>query len=123
MGEKKANELIAKATSYLQVRPFDYLRKADPNQIFNFIQNENSQTIALVFSYLEPKQAATVLSSLPQEKQVEIIERIANMDRTSPEYTKEVERILERKLSSLGVEDYTAVGGIQSTVDILNRLI
>ncbi|MCX7715738.1 MAG: flagellar motor switch protein FliG [Clostridia bacterium] len=121
-GNERAYELIGKITSSLQVRPFDYLRKVDPEQILSFIRNENTQTIALVFSYLKPQQVALVLGELPPEQQAKIIEKIANMDRTSPEYIKEVERVLERKLSSLGMEDYTVVGGIQSTVDILNSI-
>lgn len=122
LGNERAYQLIGKITSSLQVRPFDYLRKADPNQILNFVQNENPQTIALIFAYLKPQQAASVLSALPSEQQAKVIEKIAKMDRTSPEYIKEVERVLEKKLSSLGVEDYTIVGGLQNTVDILNSV-
>lgn len=122
LGNERAYQLIGKITSSLQVRPFDYLRKADPNQILNFVQNENPQTIALIFAYLKPQQAASVLSALPNEQQAKVIEKIAKMDRTSPEYIKEVERVLEKKLSSLGVEDYTIVGGLQNTVDILNAV-
>ncbi len=122
LGNEKAFELIGKITSSLTVRPFDYLRNADPEQILSFIRNENTQTIALVFSYLKPQQVAAVLGELPSNQQAVIIEKIANMERTSPEYIKEVERVLERKLSSLGSEDYAVVGGIQNTVDILNAI-
>lgn len=122
LGDDRAYELIGKITSSLQIRPFDYLRKADPEQILSFIRNENTQTIALIFSYLKPQQVSLVLGELPQEQQAKIIEKIANMERTSPEYIKEVERVLERKLSSLGSDDFTVVGGIQSTVDILNSI-
>ncbi len=122
MGNQKALEVITKLTSSLQVKPFDFVRKTDPNQLLNFIQYESPQTIALIFSYLEPSQAGSVLASLPHEVQTEIVERIAMMDRTSPEYIKEIERILERKLSSMGAQDYTAVGGIQTIVDIINSV-
>ena len=122
LGGDRAYSLIEKITSSLQVKPFDYLRKADANQILNFLQNENPQTIALIFSYLLPQQAALILGSLSPEQQGEIIERIANMGSTSPENIKEVERVLERKFSAMGSEDYTVVGGIQSTVDILNSV-
>ncbi|HEY8422704.1 MAG TPA: flagellar motor switch protein FliG [Thermoclostridium sp.] len=122
LGTEKAMEIINKLTVSLQVRPFDFVRKADPSQILNFIQSEHPQTIALILAYLKPQQAAVVLSSLPQEKQADVAKRIAQMDRTSPEIIKEVERILEKKLSSLVVEDYTATGGLQSIVDILNSV-
>ncbi len=120
MGSSKAYEIMNKLTSSLQVRPFDFLRRVDPNQILNFVQNEHPQTIALIMCYLEPALSAKILAALPNEKQSEVSARIAQMDRTSPEYVREIERILDRKISSMGVEDYTTVGGIQSIVDILN---
>lgn len=119
LGEQKAIELINKLTSSLQVRPFDFARKADPAQLFNFIQNEHPQTIALILAYLRPEQAATILSSLPQEKQADVAARIATMDSTSPEIIKEVERILENKLASMVTSDFTSAGGIETIVDIL----
>ena len=88
-------EIINRLTSSLQVRPFDFIRKADPAQLMNFLQNENSQTIALIMTYLNPEQSASLLSSLPPEKQVGIARRVATMDRTSPDVIKEVEKVLE----------------------------
>ena len=120
LGQQKAVSVINRLTATLQVRPFDFARKTDPNQILNFIQNEHPQTIALVLSYLQPEQSAMILSSLPQEKQADIAKRIALMDGASPDVISQVERVLEQKLSSTLQQDYTAVGGIQSIVQILN---
>lgn len=120
LGQSKAVDIINRLTATLQVRPFDFARKADPNQILNFIQNENAQTIALVLSYLQFEQAAAILSSLPQEKQAEVARRIAVMDSTSPEVIAQVERVLEQKLSATVTQDYTSAGGIESIVQILN---
>ncbi|KRE83189.1 flagellar motor switch protein FliG [Paenibacillus sp. Soil766] len=120
LGSQKALDIINRLTATLQVRPFDFARKADPAQILNFIQNENSQTIALVLSYLQAEQASIILSSLPQEKQADVAKRIALMDSTSPEVISQVERVLEQKLSSTVTQDYTNAGGIASIVQILN---
>ncbi|MBZ4666242.1 flagellar motor switch protein FliG [Mahella sp.] len=120
LGNQKALDLINKLTSSLQVRPFDMVRRTDPNQLLNLIQGEHPQAIALVLSYLRPQQAAAILSALPSDKQVDVAMRIAQMDRTSPDIIKEVERILERKLSSVAMTDYTSAGGIQAVVEILN---
>jgi flagellar motor switch protein FliG len=120
LGPNKAIEIINKLTATLQVRPFDFARKADPAQILNFIQNEHSQTIALVLSYLSSEQSSVILSSLPQDKQADVARRIALMDSTSPEVISQVERILEQKLSATVTQDYTSAGGIQSIVQILN---
>ncbi|MDF2813916.1 MAG: fliG [Paenibacillus sp.] len=120
LGSGKAMDIINRLTATLQVRPFDFARKADPGQILNFIQNENSQTIALILSYLQSEQASIILSSLPQEKQAEVAKRIALMDSTSPEVITQVERVLEQKLSSTVTQDYTSAGGIEAIVQILN---
>ena len=88
----------------------------------NFIQDEHPQTIAMILSYLTAAQAAMVLGALPPEKQADVAKRIAMMDRTSPDVIKEVERVLERRLSSLVNQDYTIVGGVDAIVNILNTV-
>ncbi|WP_297989853.1 flagellar motor switch protein FliG [Anoxybacillus sp.] len=120
LGPEQAMNIINRLTSALQVRPFDFARKADPAQILNFLQNEHPQTIALVLSYLDPAQAGQILSALPQEMQADVARRIALMDRTSPEMINEVEQVLERKLSTTVVQDYTQTGGIEAVVEVLN---
>lgn len=122
LGTQKALDVINKLTVSLQVRPFEFVRKADPAQLLNFIQKEHPQTIALILAYLKPQQASVVLAALPQDKQADVARRIATMDRTSPEVIKEVERILEKNLSSLVTEDFTAAGGVQAIVNILNTV-
>lgn len=122
LGSDKAMEVIGRLTSSLQVRPFEFVRKTDPGQLLNYIQDEHNQTIALILSYLNPQQASMVLSALPQEKQADVARRIAQMDRTSPDVIKDVEDVLERKLSSLVTQDFTIVGGVDSIVQILNSV-
>lgn len=122
LGENKAFDIISKMTNSLQVRPFDFIRKADASQILNFIQHEHPQTIALILSYLKSQQAAQVLSELPAEKQADVTRRIAIMNRTSPDVIKEVEKALEKKLSNLMVDGYMTVGGIDSVVEILSAV-
>ena len=122
LGGEKAQEVISKLTASLQVRPFEFVRKTDPSQVLNFIQDEHPQTIAMILSYLTPAQAAMIMSALTPDVQADVAKRIATMDRTSPDVIKEVERVLERKLSSLINQDYTIVGGVDAIVGILNTV-
>ncbi len=122
LGSEKAREVIGKLTASLQVRPFEFIRKTDASQLLNFIQDEHPQTIALILSYLSAGQAATIIAALAPEKQADVAKRIAQMDRTSPDVIKEVEKVLEQKLSSLVNQDYTIVGGVDSIVEILNTV-
>ena len=122
LGADKAMDVIGKLTASLQVKPFEFVKKTDASQLLNFIQDEHPQTIALILSYLSAGQAATILGALVPEKQAEVARRIATMDRTSPDVIKEVERVLESKLSSLVNQDYTIIGGVDAVVEILNTV-
>lgn len=122
LGAERAKDVIGKLTASLQVRPFEFVRKTDASQLLNFIQDEHPQTIALILSYLAPQQAALIISALPPERQSDVARRIAVMDRTSPDVVKEVEKVLETKLSSLVNQDYNIIGGVDAVVDILNTV-
>ena len=122
LGAERAKDVIGKLTASLQVRPFEFVRKTDASQLLNFIQDEHPQTIALILSYLSSGQASAIISALPPDKQTDVAKRIAQMDRTSPDVIKEVEKVLEQKLSSLVNQDYTVVGGVDAIVEILNTV-
>ena len=122
LGEDKALDVIGKLTASLQVKPFEFIRKTEASQLLNFIQDEHPQTIALILSYLNPAQAALIVSALPPDRQADVAKRIATMDRTSPDVIKDVEKILESKLASLVNQDYTIIGGVDAIVEILNTV-
>jgi len=102
--------------------PFDYVKRTDPENLLSFIQEEHPQIIALVLAHLEPDKASVILQNLPCELQSDVSRRIATMDRVSPEVTREIEQVLEKKLSALSGEDYIAAGGVESIVEILNHV-
>lgn len=120
LGPERAAETIQRLTSSFRVKPFDIARSADPAQLYNLIQNEHPQTVALIMGYLQSDNAAAILKQFPQETQVEVVKRLAMMDRTSPDTIKEVESILEKKLSLVIDEGVARVGGVDPVVSILN---
>ena len=122
LGSDKANDVLNKLTSSIQVKPFEFVRKTDAQQLLSFIQDEHPQTIALILSYLGPTQCSAIISALTPELQADVAKRIATMDRTSPDVIKEVERILESKLANLVNQDYTIIGGVDHVVEILNHV-
>jgi len=122
LGHPRASEIIKKLLASSKIKPFSMIRKADPTQLISFIYNEHPQTIALILSYLEPEQAALVLGGLPQSLQAEVAKRVALMERASPETIRELERVLEERLSTVFDQDFAAAGGIKTLVDILNRV-
>jgi flagellar motor switch protein FliG len=122
LGDQKAYEVMSRLSSYVRLAPFEFLRKVEPQQIFNFLQNEHPQTIALVLAYLPAESAATVMAMLPGELQAEVSMRVAVMDRTAPEVVREVEQVMERKLSLVINQELATAGGVRSLVDILNHV-
>lgn len=119
-GEEKAALIVGRVMQALQVMPFDFLKKADASQITTFIQNEHPQTIALIIAYLQPAQAAAILSGLPQDLRADVARRLATLDKTPPEVIREVESVLQKKLSSVVSTDFSHAGGVKSLVEVLN---
>lgn len=121
-GPQAASSLLDRVTRSLKTKAFDFIRKADYKNLLAIIQNEHPQTIALILSYANASQAATIISELPKEKRIDVVERIANMDRTSPEIIKIVEQNLQNKFSSVMSMDFMEFGGINYTADIMNNM-
>jgi len=119
-GADRANEVINRVVQALQVLPFDFVKRSDPAQLLSLIQEEHPQTIALILAHLPPNQAAAVLSGLPTEVRTEVAHRIAIMDRTPPEVIREIEKVLEQKLSSVATQKFRAAGGVKTLVEVLN---
>ncbi|SHI40472.1 flagellar motor switch protein FliG [Clostridium cavendishii DSM 21758] len=123
LGSQRASDILNKvseATS--QYRPFSIARKADAHQLLNVINNEHPQTIALILCYLQPDKAAQVMAELPEDIQTDVAFRIATMSTTSPMVIKEIEKVLEGKLSSVVRTEMTTIGGVETLVDILNQV-
>jgi flagellar motor switch protein FliG len=120
LGSQGAIDVINRLTESLQARPFDCVRQADPVLICDLIQAEHPQTIALVLSFLDPDKAATALSRLPPSVQGDVIERVASLGRVSCEAIREVERVLEKKLSAAGEGESLLAGGPEAVVEMLN---
>lgn len=122
LGPERAKSIIDNLSTSLQTNPFEFIKKADPTQVLNFIQGEQPQTIALILAYLPSELAATIISSLPEDIQADVAKRIAIMDQTSPEVVSQIEKVLEMKLSMVIGQDYSQTGGVRTLVDVLNRV-
>jgi flagellar motor switch protein FliG len=122
VGHQKTAEILNKLNIDVKDKPFSSLRKIDAKQIYNFIYEEHPQTIALILAHLTPEQAAIILGMMPPEQQSEISRRIAILDRFTPDIVRDVESLLERKLSAVVHQEQTVVGGVQFLVDVLNKV-
>ena len=100
--------------------PFAFLRTIDSQNILTYVIDEHPQTIALVLSHLPAAAGAAILAGLPPERQISVVQRIAQMGQTSPDIIKEVEHGLERRMSSVMSQSFENAGGVGAVAEMLN---
>ncbi|MDO5601273.1 MAG: flagellar motor switch protein FliG [Oscillospiraceae bacterium] len=121
-GPQQALTLMERVSKSLRTKAFDFMRKADYKNLLMMVQNEHPQTIALILSYARADQASQIIGELPQDIQIDVIQRIANLDRANPEIISIVEKTLEKKFSSIISVDLMELGGINYVADIMNNV-
>lgn len=98
--------------------PFEFLREMPTDALLDLIADEQPQTIATILSYLPPRQTAAVLEEMGVEEQMSIVWRIATLGEVDPETIRDVEKALERRLST-GASSSSGHRGIGQVVQIL----
>lgn len=121
-GQQQALSLMERVSKSLRTKAFDFVRKADPKNLLNIIQSEHPQTIALILSYARADQSSEIITELAPDRRIDVIERIANLDRASPEMINIVERTLEKKFASIVSVDLMELGGVNYLADIMNHV-
>ena len=121
-GQQQATSFMERLSKSLRSKSFEFVRKADAKNIQMILQNEHPQTIALILSYARSDQAAQIIAELPRSIQLDVIKRIAELDRVSPEMIKLVEVTLEKRFSSIVSSDQIEVGGVSYIAEIMNRV-
>ena len=117
---KHADRVLSQIQTQVQKTPFSFLQRAETENLLTFIQDEHPQTIALITCHMPHHKAAEILGGLPMQKQIEVIKRIANMEQTSPDVIREVERGLESRLSNMLSQSMEKAGGVETVAEILN---
>lgn len=115
-----ADRLINQIQTQVQRTPFSFLQKAESENLLTFIQDEHPQTIALIVSHLPHHKASEILVGLPEQKQIEVVRRVANMEQTNPAVIREVESGLESRLSNMLMHSVEKVGGVETVAEVLN---
>lgn len=121
-GEEQAELMIRKVVNAMQIVPFEFLKRTDPQQLLSFVQDEHPQTIAVILAYLPPAQSGTILMKLPAELRGDVAERIAVMEQTPPEVIRNIEQVLEKKMSNVISQEVSKAGGPKTLVDLLGRV-
>jgi flagellar motor switch protein FliG len=123
-GKEGAADLLRQVSRAAEISgtKLDSLKKADPQQLAKFIEDEHPQTIALILAHLESKMASTVLMKLPPELRAEPIKRLAQLRQFAPEMAERVSVVLHKRLEALGEQSRRAYQGLRGVADLMNRL-
>jgi len=116
----RANQIIGNMKRTLQTTPFNFLRKADAENLLTFIKDEHPQTIAVIMAHMPASKGSEILSGLSPKVQMEVVRRICKMEQTNPEAIKAVEEGLESRVSAFVSVEQEETGGIESVADMLN---
>src|SRR4051812_44564587 len=104
----------------IEATPFGFLRNVDSQNLLTYIIDEHPQTIALIMSHLPANFGAEILAGLPEARRLPVIRRIATMGRTNPDIIREVEKGLERRMSSVMSQSFENAGGVGAVAEMLN---
>ena len=121
-GQQQAKNLMDRVSKALKTKSFGFIRKVDYKSLMTVVQNEHPQTLALILSYATPEQASRIIVNLPRETQIDVVERVANMDRAYPAAIKIVEDVVKRKIGSSESEETMEVGGLNYIADVMNHV-
>ncbi len=122
LSPEQARKIIDRLMKYLGTGSgFDSLQKVDPKILSKFIQKEHPQTIALILSHMDLTKASSTMGSLPKELQVEVAERMANLEEFSPEVINKISKVLQKKLDQL-TSSSVEIHGVKTVAEMLNRM-
>ncbi len=116
----EANSALDNIRQQIEASPFGFLRTVDSQNILTYIIDEHPQTIALIVSHLPAAFGAEILAGLPADRQLAVVRRVATMSQTNPEIIREVERGLEKRMSSVMSQSFQNAGGVESVAAMLN---
>ena len=98
------------------------VRLLDPKIIASFITNEHPQTAAIILAHLDPPVASLTIRELPEENRMEIIHRLATLERVAPSVIRELDEALQAEFRTSGAVSGNKLGGIQIAAEVVGSL-
>lgn len=122
LGVDKAGGVIDRILLGRNSKGLEQLKWMDARSIAELIRLEHPQIIAIVLSFLDPDQAAEVLSLFPERVRPDVIMRIATLDGIQPAALQELDEILEKQFSGASNVKSSTLGGVKTAANILNLI-
>ncbi|MBL8965793.1 MAG: hypothetical protein JNG85_02220, partial [Spirochaetaceae bacterium] len=120
-GPERARELVRKAAPET-LRPFRFLNDFEPRELQVILKDESAQVLAVVLPYMEPRRASGLLERLPDALRVEVVKRIARLEKVSPEILRRVEETLKDRIRKIGTVSVEEIDGKAALAGILRHV-
>ncbi|MBT5377160.1 MAG: flagellar motor switch protein FliG [Nitrospinaceae bacterium] len=98
------------------------VRLLDPKLISTFITNEHPQTAAIILAHLEPPVASLTIRELPEENRMEIMHRLATLERVAPSVIRELDEALQTEFRTSGAVSGNKLGGVEVAAEVMGSL-
>jgi len=98
------------------------VRLMDHKVIASFLINEHPQTAAIILAHLDPPVASLTIQELPEEKRMEIIHRLATLERVAPSAIRELDEALQAEFRTSGAVFGNKMGGVQIAAEVVGSL-
>ncbi|HEB49690.1 MAG TPA: flagellar motor switch protein FliG [Desulfobulbus sp.] len=121
--EERVKSLMRQFITGTESRPLETIAKMQPVMVAGLLEREHPQTVALILSTQTAAHASAIITHLPEDKQADIVYRIATIDKVSPGVIDRIEDALNREIGVVvGDQDQRQVGGIPKVVEILDNM-
>lgn len=129
LGEDRARRIL-RGLNFLDQKKFQQkIANLSPEAIATLVGSEQPQTIAVIASMLTSKAASNLLMHLTAELRHEVLFRMANIERVSPEVQEQIREFIDRELKvpepELGMPAPTPANrnkGLETVASVLNSL-
>lgn len=98
------------------------VRLLDPKIISSFIVNEHPQTAAIILAHLDPPVASLTIRELPEEHRMEIVHRLATLERVAPSVIRELDEALQSEFRTSGAVSGNKLGGVEVAAEVMGSL-
>ena len=122
LGEDKAKGMIDRILVGKNAKGLETLKWMDARSVVELIRLEHPQIIAIVLSYLDPDQAANVVSLLPERARPDVMMRVAALDGVPPSALNELNVIMEKQFAGTTTVAQSTMGGFKTAANIINYM-
>ncbi len=98
------------------------VRLLDPKIISSFIVSEHPQTAAIILAHLDPPVASLTIRELPEESRMEIVHRLATLERVAPSVIRELDEALQAEFRTSGAVSGNKLGGVEIAAEVMGSL-